>query len=106
MNTRLFVGNLAFEVTEADLEDLFSQYGSVTEVHLMLDRASGRSRGFGFVTMTASEGAQAAADALNGKEWQGRALTVNEARPRAERPSFGGHGGGGGYGRGRSRGRF
>jgi cold-inducible RNA-binding protein len=86
MSTKLFVGNLSYNVTENDLEDLFSQYGTVTEVNLMLDRASGRSRGFAFVTLETKEAADAATQALNGKNWEGRNLTVNEARPREERP--------------------
>lgn len=98
MNTKLFVGNLSFKATENDLEDLFSQHGPVTEVNLMLDRATGKPRGFAFVTMATKEGADAATQALNGAEWEGRALTVNEARPREERG--GGGGGGGGYGGG------
>ncbi|MBI4660069.1 MAG: RNA-binding protein [Verrucomicrobia bacterium] len=98
MNTKLFVGNLAYGVTENDLEDLFGQFGPVTEVNLMLDRNSGRSRGFAFVTMATKEGADAAIQALNGKSHEGRNLTVNEARPREERHDHGGGGGGGGGG--------
>ena len=86
MNTRLFVGNLPWKVTEQELEALFAEHGPVSEAVLMLDRESGRSRGFGFVTMGTPEGATAATEALNGKELEGRALTVNEARPREERP--------------------
>jgi len=93
----LFVGNLSHNATENDLQDLFVQYGPVTEVNLMLDRASGRPRGFAFVTMESKEGADAAMAALNGREFLGRNLTVNEARPREDRSSRGG-GGGGGYG--------
>jgi len=93
MNNKLFVGNLAFDVTENDLQDLFAQHGSVVEVNLVLDRATGRSRGFAFVTMATDEAAQAAIQALNGFSLQGRALTVNVARPREERPG-GGSGGG------------
>jgi RNA recognition motif-containing protein len=102
MNTKLFVGNLAYSITENDLEDLFSKHGPVTEVNLMLDRNSGRSRGFAFVTMATREGAEAAIKELHGKPLQGRNLTVNEARPREERPPDGGGGyrGGGGGGRG------
>ncbi len=103
MNSKLYVGNLAYTITENDLQDLFSQAGPVTEVNLMLDRASGRPRGFAFVTMATPEGAQAAIQTLNGKDVQGRALTVNEARPREERS--GGGGGGGGYGGGGGGGR-
>jgi RNA recognition motif-containing protein len=98
MNTKLYVGNLSFDTTENDLQDLFAQHGPVSEVNLITDRMSGRSRGFAFVTMGTPEGAQAAIAALAGKEIQGRALTVNEARPREE------HGGGGGGGGGRRNG--
>ena len=94
MNTKLYIGNLSYNLTENDIEDLFSPHGPVSEVNLMLDRATGRPRGFAFVTMATPEGAQAAIAALNGKEIEGRALTVNEARPREERS---GGGGGGGY---------
>ncbi len=90
MNTKLYVGNLSYSVTENDLQDLFAQHGPVTEVNLMLDRATGRPRGFAFVNMATEEGASAATEALNGKEWEGRALTVNIARPREERPAFSG----------------
>jgi cold-inducible RNA-binding protein len=83
---KLYVGNLSFETTENDLQDLFEQHGKVTEVALMMDRTTGRSRGFGFVTMNDTTEANAAIDALNGKEVSGRALTVNEARAREERP--------------------
>ena len=101
MNTKLFVGNLSFETTENDLQDMFAAHGTVIEVNLMMDRFSGRSRGFAFVTMESKEAADAAAQALNGKTINGRALTVNEALPREERPrTFGGGGGGGGGGRG------
>jgi len=89
----LFVGNLSHSATENDLQDLFVQYGPVTEVNLMLDRASGRPRGFAFVSMESKEGADAAMAALNGKEFLGRNLTVNEARPREDRPARGGYGG-------------
>jgi len=99
MNTKLFVGNLSFETTENDLQDMFAAHGTVIEVNLMMDRFSGRSRGFAFVTMESKEAADAATQALNGKSVNGRALTVNEARPREERPrTFGGGGGGGGGG--------
>jgi cold-inducible RNA-binding protein len=101
MNTKLFVGNLSFETTENDLQDMFAAHGTVIEVNLMMDRFSGRSRGFAFVTMESKEAADAAAQALNGKNINGRALTVNEARPREERPrTFGGGGGGAGGGDG------
>ena len=97
MNTKLFVGNLSFDVTENDLQDLFVAFGPVSEVNLMTDRSTGRSRGFAFVTMATPEGAQAAIQGMAGKDVKGRALTVNEARPREERPGGGG-GGRGGYG--------
>src|SRR4026208_1693317 len=83
---KLYVGNLSFESTENDLQDLFQQHGTVNEVHLMMDRMTGKSRGFAFVTMNESAEAEAAKSALNGYELNGRALTVNEARPREERP--------------------
>jgi RNA recognition motif-containing protein len=92
---------LSYSVTENDLQDLFAQHGPVAEVNLMLDKFSGRPRGFAFVTMATPDAANAAIQALNGKEFSGRNLTVNEARPREERPprSGGGFGGGGGGGR-------
>ena len=105
MSTKLYVGNLSFEVTENDLNDAFAAYGTVTETNLMMDRATGRARGFGFVTMSTAEEAQKAIDALNGKELDGRAMTVNVARPREERSGGGGgrrsYGGAGGGGRNR-----
>lgn len=93
---KLYVGNLSFETTENDLQDLFEQHGQVSEVALMMDRMTGKSRGFAFVTMNDKAQADAALAALNGKQVGGRALTVNEARPREERgarPSGGGAGG-------------
>jgi len=103
MSNKLFVGNLSFNVTENDLNDAFAAYGTVTETNLMMDRATGRARGFGFVTMSTAEEAQKAIDALNGKELDGRAITVNVARPREERSGGGGgrrsYGGGGGHNR-------
>ncbi len=95
MSTKLFVGNLSYNTTENQLQDLFAAHGNVIEVDLIMDKFSGRPRGFGFVTMETKEGADAAVQALNGKNIDGRALTVNEARPREERPRTGG--GGGGY---------
>lgn len=95
MSTKLFVGNLSFKITENDLQDAFAAHGSVVETNLMMDRMSGRPRGFAFVTMSSEEEAQKAIEALNGKELDGRALTVNVARPREERPPGGGGGGGG-----------
>ena len=104
MSTKLYVGNIAFTTTEDQLRDAFSAHGVVVELTLMMDRETGRPRGFGFVTMGSAEEAQAAIAALNGRSMDGRELTVNLARPREERPSGGG--GGGGYrggGGGRSR---
>ena len=95
MSTKLFVGNLSFNTTQAQLQDLFAAHGTVVEVDLIVDKFSGRPRGFAFVTMEAKEAADAAIQALHGKEVDGRALTVNEARPREERPRSGGYGGGG-----------
>ena len=95
----LYVGNLPFTTTSADLEQLFGQYGTVTKAQVISDRETGRSRGFGFVEM--SDGAEAAVEAMNGAEFQGRRLTVNEAKPREERPRGGGGGGYGGGGGGR-----
>lgn len=83
---KLYVGNLSFETTENDLQDLFEQHGTVNEVNLMMDRMTGKSRGFAFITMNDAEQAKAAMSATNGKELNGRALNVNEARPREERP--------------------
>src|SRR5205807_97976 len=100
MSTKLFVGNLSFNTTQEQLQDMFAAHGNVTEVDVIMDKFSGRPRGFGFVTMETKEGADAAIQALHGKEVDGRALTVNEARPREER-SGGGGGGGGGYRGGR-----
>ena len=90
-NNKLFVGNLSFNTTENDLQDLFAAHGSVVEANLMMDRTSGRPRGFGFVTMGTPEEAEAAITALNGKDVDGRSLTVNVAKPREERS--GGSGG-------------
>src|SRR5207247_4495195 len=98
MNTKLFVGNLSFDVTENDLQDLFSPFGPVNEVNLMTDRSTGRSRGFAFVTMATPEGAQAAIAGMAGKNVKGRDLTVNEARPREEQGGGGGGRDRGGYG--------
>jgi cold-inducible RNA-binding protein len=83
---KLYVGNLSFETTENDLQDLFDKHGKVTEVALMMDRMTGKSRGFAFVTMSDKAEADAAMAALNGKEVNGRTLNVNEARAREERP--------------------
>ena len=106
MSNKLFVGNLSFNTTENDLQDAFAAHGTVTETNLMMDRETGRPRGFGFITMSSAEEAQKAIAAMNGKEIDGRALTVNVAKPREERSGGGGgggrreHGGGGGYGGG------
>jgi cold-inducible RNA-binding protein len=98
MSTKLYVGNLSYNTTENQLQDMFGAHGPVTSVDLIMDKFSGRPRGFGFVTMETKEGAEAAVQALNGKNVDGRDLTVNEARPREERaPRSGGGGGGGGY---------
>jgi RNA recognition motif-containing protein len=94
MSNKLFVGNLSFNTTENDLNDAFAAFGSVTETNLMMDRMTNRPRGFGFVTMSSAEEAQKAIAGLNGKEIDGRALTVNVARPREDRPPGGGGGGG------------
>jgi cold-inducible RNA-binding protein len=99
MGKKLYVGNLAFSVTEGALNDLFAQHGQVETCQIIIDRDSGRSKGFGFVEMSSEEEAQSAISALGGHEFEGRALTVNEARPQAPR-SGGGFGGGGGGGRG------
>ena len=106
MSTKLFVGNLSFNVTENDLQDAFAAHGTVVETNLMMDRTTGRPRGFAFVTMSTPEEAQKAIAAMNGTAMDGRNLTVNTARPKEERPSGGGggrrdYGGGGGGGRGR-----
>jgi RNA recognition motif-containing protein len=100
MSTRLYVGNLNFRTTSEDLRELFSQFGEVESASVVEDRETGRSRGFGFVEMATSEGAAAAIAECNGKDFGGRPLTVNEARPRAERGGGGGYGGGGGRGGG------
>ena len=120
MSNKLFVGNLSFNTTENELNDAFAAHGTVVEANLMMDRMSGKPRGFAFVTMSTPEEAQKAIQALNGAQLGGRALTVNIARPREERPSgggggggrreYGGGGGGGGYsgggGGGGGRGRY
>jgi len=102
MGTKLYVGNLSFNTTENELQELFAQAGTVQEVTLMQDKFTGKSRGFAFVTMSSDEDAQNAISKLNGQTVEGRALTVNEARPREPRPPGGGggrgYGGGGGYG--------
>src|SRR5437588_762129 len=99
MGTKLYVGNLSFNTTENELQELFSQAGAVQEVTLMQDKFTGKSRGFAFVTMGSEQDAQNAISKINGQTIEGRTLTVNEARPREPRPSGGG-GGGRGYGGG------
>ncbi|MGE3311146.1 MAG: RNA recognition motif domain-containing protein [Limisphaerales bacterium] len=107
MSTKLYVGNLSYNTTENDLHDAFAAHGTVVEANLMVDRESGRPRGFGFVTMSTPEEAQKAIESMHGSSLDGRPLTVNLARPREERPpgggggrGYGGGGGGGGGGRG------
>jgi cold-inducible RNA-binding protein len=101
-NSKLYVGNLSFKTTEDELRSAFGQHGSVTDVYVAMDKMTGRPRGFAFVTMGTPEEAKAAAEKMNGQDLGGRQLTVNEARPKEERPSggFGGGGGGRGFGGG------
>jgi cold-inducible RNA-binding protein len=99
MSNKLFVGNLSFETTENDLQDAFAAHGTVVETNLLMDRETGRPRGFGFITMGTAEEAQKAIAALNGSQLGGRALTVNVAKPREERPAGGGRREYGGAGR-------
>ncbi len=105
MGNKLYVGNLAYSVRDQDLQDAFSQYGAVSSAKVMMDRETGRSKGFGFVEMSSDAEAQAAINGLNGQPVAGRAVVVNEARPREERPAgfrspYGGGNGGGGNGGG------
>src|SRR5947199_5617953 len=103
MGSKLYVGNLSYNVTSSEREQLCAPHGTVQSAEVIQDRDTGRSKGFGFVQMGSDEEAQAAISALNGQEHDGRALTVNEAKPREERPRSGGgggYGGGGGGGRG------
>ncbi len=112
MSTKLYVGNLSFDTTEMDLQDHFAQVGTVTEAALMQDKFTGKSRGFAFVTMSSADEAQKAISQFHGQNFQNRALTVNEARPREDRTgggprkSFGGGAGGGGGGGGGDRGGY
>ena len=99
MGKKLYVGNLSYDVDSSELEQLFGAHGTVQSAEIISDRMTGRSKGFGFVEMGSDDEATAAIAALNGQEHQGRALTVNEAKPREDRPRGGG-GGGGGYGGG------
>jgi cold-inducible RNA-binding protein len=96
---KLYVGNLTYGVTNTDLENMFTPFGAVQSAQVIMDRDTGRSKGFGFVEMSNNSEAQAATTALNGKEIEGRKLTVNEARPREDRGGGGGRSGGGGGGR-------
>jgi RNA recognition motif-containing protein len=102
MGKKLYVGNLSYDVSSSDLEQLFTAHGTVESAQVIEDRSTGQSKGFGFVEMSSESEAQAAITALNGQDHGGRSLTVNEAKPREPR-SGGGYGGGGrgGYGRGR-----
>jgi cold-inducible RNA-binding protein len=105
-NSKLYVGNLPFKTNEDDLRAHFAQYGSVTDVYVAMDRMTGRPRGFAFVTMGTPEEAKVAAEKVNGADFDGRQLTVNEARPKEDRPAGGGFGGGGrGFGGGGGGGR-
>jgi len=111
MGNKLYVGNLAYSVRDESLQGAFSQFGTVTSAKVMMDRETGRSKGFGFVEMGSDAEAQAAINGMNGQPLEGRPLVVNEARPREERPGgFGGGGGGrgpyGGGGGGGSRGGY
>ena len=99
MAKKLYVGNLPYSVSDSDLQRLFEPHGAVQSAQVVVDRDTGRSKGFGFVEMETGEGAQAAISALNGQDFSGRSLTVNEARPREERGGGGGRGGYGGGGR-------
>ncbi|MCB1277220.1 RNA-binding protein [Prosthecobacter sp.] len=108
MNTKMYVGNLPFTATEDDVRALFTDYGTVTDIHLPMDRDSGRPRGFAFVTMDSQTAMNEAIRGLNEKDFGGRNLTINEARPKEDRPAggYGGGGGGrGGYGGGKGGGR-
>ena len=100
MSSKLYVGNLSFNTTTQDLEEMFGAHGTVESTNIIEDRETGRSRGFGFVEMSSKEEGEAAISTLNGKEIDGRALTVNEAKPREERSGGGGGNRGGGGGRG------
>ncbi|HZL44060.1 MAG TPA: RNA-binding protein [Verrucomicrobiae bacterium] len=86
MSTKLYVGNLSFDITEKDLREMLSKHGPVNEINVIMDKMTGRPRGFAFATMETEAAAKAAIAALNGADWKGRPLTVNEARPREERP--------------------
>lgn len=96
MNTKMYVGNLPFAASDNDLRDLFSNYGTVTDLFLPMDHTTGRPRGFAFITMDSATGMQEAIKALHDQDFMGRVLVVNEARPKEDRPAGGGYGGGGG----------
>ncbi|MBI5864019.1 MAG: RNA-binding protein [Planctomycetes bacterium] len=96
MGTKIYVGNLPYSASDVDLQNMFAEHGTVRSAQVVMDRETGRSKGFGFVEMGSEEEAQAAITALNGKPHAGRTLTVNEARPKEPRSGGGGYGGGGG----------
>ena len=100
MGKKLYVGNLSWGVTDSQLQDMFTPYGAVVSAQVIMDRDTGRSKGFGFVEMGSDQEAQAAIAGMNGQMSDGRALTVNEAKPKESRSGGGGGGGGGGYGGG------
>lgn len=106
MSKKLYVGGLPYSTTEGGLKDAFAQAGNVVSAIVIMDKMTGRSKGFGFVEMATEEEAQAAIDMFNGKDFEGRNIVVNEARPQEDRPkrSFGGNGGGRSFDRGSSRG--
>ena len=111
MSKKLYVGNLSFGVTQEQLQEMFTPYGAVQSAQLITDRETGRSKGFGFVEMSSDRESEAAIAGMNGQMVDGRALTVNEAKPKEARPrtgggGYGGGGGGGGYGGGGSRGGY
>jgi cold-inducible RNA-binding protein len=106
MGSKLYVGNLSYNTTNADLEQMCAPHGTVKSAEVIQDRETGRSKGFGFVQMGSDEEAQGAIAALNGRDSDGRALTVNEAKPREDRPRSSGGGSGGGGGGGNSRNRY
>ena len=103
MGRKLYVGNLSYDVTDSALEQMFAQYGTVESAQVVMDRDTGRSKGFGFVEMKTDQEAQAAIAGLNGQQSGGRSLTVNEARPKSDGGGRGGSGGRGGYGGGGGR---
>ncbi len=106
MDAKMYVGNLSYDATDTEIRELFEAHGPVSDVFIVKDRESGRPRGFAFVTMETPEGMNAAIEGLNGEEFMGRNLTINEARPREERAPRGGGGGGYGGGGGGGRGGF